>query len=63
MHSVTIILKTRRTKAELHIKGIHKVYIKFAFKVDFLKMVSFRVQKFWLLGQTSGSDGWVKKMP
>jgi hypothetical protein len=36
MHSVTIILKTRRTKAELHIKGINKVYIQFAFKVDFL---------------------------
>ena len=33
MHSVTIILKTRRTKAELHIKG-------FAFKVDFLLSLS-----------------------
>ena len=27
MHSVTVILKTRRTKAELHIKWINKVYI------------------------------------
>jgi len=25
MHSVTIILKTRGAKAELHIKGINKV--------------------------------------
>ena len=40
MHSVTIILKTRRTKAELHIKGINKVYIQFAFKVDFLLCLS-----------------------
>jgi hypothetical protein len=24
-------------------------------------MVSFRLQKFWLQGQTSGSGGWVKK--
>jgi hypothetical protein len=40
MHSVTVILKTRRTKAELHIKGINKVYIQFAFKVDFLLCLS-----------------------
>ena len=40
MHSVTIILKTRGTKAELHIKGINKVYIQFAFKVDFLLCLS-----------------------
>jgi hypothetical protein len=40
MHSVTIILKTRRTKAELHIKGINKVYNQFAFKVDFLLCLS-----------------------
>ena len=39
-HSVTVILKTRRTKAELHIKGINKVYIQFAFKVDFLLCLS-----------------------
>jgi len=25
-------------------------------------MVSFRLQKFWLQGQTSGSGGWVKKI-
>jgi hypothetical protein len=42
MHSITIILilETRRTKAELHIKGINKVYIQFAFKVDFLLCLS-----------------------
>jgi len=40
MHSVTIILKTRRKKAELHIKGIHKVCIQFVFKVDFLLWLS-----------------------
>ena len=40
MHGVTIILKTRRTKAELHIKGINKVYIQFAFKVEFLLCLS-----------------------
>jgi hypothetical protein len=40
MHSVTVILKTRRTKAELHIKGINKVYIQFAFKVEFLLCLS-----------------------
>jgi hypothetical protein len=40
MHSVTIILKTRRTKAELHIKWINKVYIQFAFKLDFLLCLS-----------------------
>jgi hypothetical protein len=34
------MLKTRRTKAELHIKGINKVYIQFAFKVDFLLCLS-----------------------
>jgi hypothetical protein len=33
MHSVTV---TRRTKAELHINWIYKVYIHIAFKVDFL---------------------------
>jgi len=40
MHSVTVILKTRRTKAELHIKWINKVYIQFAFKVDLLLCLS-----------------------
>jgi hypothetical protein len=40
MHSVTVILKTRRTKAALHIKGINKVYIQCAFKVDFLLCLS-----------------------
>jgi hypothetical protein len=40
MHSVTVILKTRRTKAELHIRWINKVYIPFAFKVDLLLCLS-----------------------
>jgi hypothetical protein len=38
--SATVILKTRRTKAELHIKGINKIYIQFAFKADFLLCLS-----------------------
>jgi hypothetical protein len=37
---VSLILMTRRTKAELHIKGINKEYIQFAFKVDFLLCLS-----------------------
>ena len=38
--SATVILMTRRTKAELHIKGINKIYIQFAFKLDFLLCLS-----------------------
>ena len=37
---VSLILKIRRTKAELHIKGINKVYIQFVFQVDFLLCLS-----------------------
>jgi hypothetical protein len=40
MHSVAVILRTRRAKAELHIKWIDKVNIQFAFKVDFLLCLS-----------------------
>ena len=69
MHSVTIILKTRRTKAELHIKGINKYTYSLHSKWTFYsvyqtmwgpKMIRFWLQKFWLQGQTSGSvvGGW-----
>ena len=37
---VSLILKIRRTKAELHIKGKNKVYIQCAFKVVFLLCLS-----------------------
>jgi len=63
MHSVTIILKTRMTKAELHIKGIKKVYIQFAFKVDFLLCLSSYVRSNYGKFVDSKSSRCKAKMP
>ena len=51
------------TKAELHIKGIKKVYIQFAFKVDFLLCLSSYVRSNYGKFVDSKSSRCKAKMP